>query len=212
MANPRDYYDLLGIRRSASANEIGGAFRRMSKAYHPDLNKSPGAAERMKEINEAYDTLSDPQKRAAYDSELDRARRTRTQTPHSWRENPSPPRRGPDVRISVSLAWEEALYGTELDLFVNGRRLVVDIPGGIDDGTTLRLSGQGEQGANGGRPGDVFVHVRVEYPVDIYYSKEYYKPAPKPDRKRSDDDGCSWGCAAIGAVLLLIPLWIASGC
>ena len=213
MTSRRDCYDILGIRRNASDQEILGAFRRMSKAYHPDLNKNPDAVERMREINEAYQTLSDPEKRAAHDRELDRAGPRRAQPPYSWRETPTPPIRGADVRIGATLTWEEALYGTELVLFVNGRRLVVVIPGGIDDGTTLRLSGQGEPGLNGGNPGDAFVNVRVnvrEYPTA--QTTQYYNPAPEPDRKRSDDDGCSWGCAAIGAVILVVTLWIASSC
>lgn len=211
MTSPRDYYAILGVRRSASGEEIRGAFRRMSMAYHPDLNKSPGAAERMKEINAAYDTLSDPAKRAEYDLALDRAAHSAGAS-HSRRESPSPPRRGVNVRIGVSLTWEEAFYGTELALYLNGRRLVVDIPAGIRDGTTLRLNGQGEPGTNGGRPGDALVNVRVEHPVSARYSEEYAEPARERAEKRSDSEGCGCGGIALVAALAVILLWILSNC
>src|SRR5437588_1073953 len=66
-ANKRDYYEVLGIARTASDDEIKKAFRRLAKQYHPDANKEQGAEARFIEINEAYEVLSDPQKRAAYD-------------------------------------------------------------------------------------------------------------------------------------------------
>ena len=67
MANKRDYYEVLGLQKGASADEIKKAYRSLAKKYHPDVNKEPGAEEKFKEINEAYDTLSDPDKKARYD-------------------------------------------------------------------------------------------------------------------------------------------------
>ena len=63
----RDYYEVLGVQRGASADEVKSAFRQLARKYHPDVNKEPDAEERFKEINEAYAVLSDPDKRAAYD-------------------------------------------------------------------------------------------------------------------------------------------------
>ena len=63
----RDYYEVLGLQKGASDDEIKKAYRSLAKKYHPDINKEPGAEEKFKEINEAYDTLSDPDKKARYD-------------------------------------------------------------------------------------------------------------------------------------------------
>jgi len=67
MAAKRDYYEVLGLGRNASEDEIKKAFRRLARQYHPDVNKEKGAEARFKEINEAYEVLGDAQKRAAYD-------------------------------------------------------------------------------------------------------------------------------------------------
>jgi len=63
----KDYYEILGVSKNASAEEIKKAYKRLAKKHHPDVDKSPGANERFKEINEAYQVLSNPKKRAAYD-------------------------------------------------------------------------------------------------------------------------------------------------
>jgi len=63
----KDYYQTLGVAREAAADDIRKAFRKLARKYHPDVSKEPGAEARMKEVNEAYAVLSDPEKRAAYD-------------------------------------------------------------------------------------------------------------------------------------------------
>ena len=63
----KDYYASLGVERDASADDIKKAYRKLARKYHPDVAKEEGAEERFKEISEAYQTLSDPEKRQAYD-------------------------------------------------------------------------------------------------------------------------------------------------
>jgi molecular chaperone DnaJ len=67
MADKRDYYDVLGLSKGASEDDIKKAYRKLAKKYHPDVNKADDAEAKFKEINEAYEVLSDPQKKAAYD-------------------------------------------------------------------------------------------------------------------------------------------------
>src|SRR5918992_1788370 len=67
MASSPDYYKTLGVDRKASADEIKKAYRTLARKYHPDTNNEPAAEERFKEISEAYDVLSDPEKRKKYD-------------------------------------------------------------------------------------------------------------------------------------------------
>ena len=64
----RDFYEVLGVPRDATAEDIQRAYRKLARAYHPDVNKDPDAEERFKEISEAYDVLSDPETRKRYDA------------------------------------------------------------------------------------------------------------------------------------------------
>jgi molecular chaperone DnaJ len=263
--NKRDYYEVLGISRNASDDEVKRAFRRLAKQYHPDANKEEGSESRFIEINEAYEVLNDPQKRAAYDryghAGLNGAgmgfgdfagfssindlfetffagatgtqRRTGTQ-------------RGADIRYDLTITFEEAVFGCQKEIelprwetcpncrgngaqpgtstarcsscqgtgeirrvqqsifgqFVNvtmcercrgegrvittpcekcrgqgrvrnNRRVVVNIPAGVDDGIVVRVTGEGEVSARGGTPGNLLVILTVK---------------PHPFFKRSGND------------------------
>ncbi|MET7463708.1 DnaJ C-terminal domain-containing protein [Nonomuraea sp. NPDC005501] len=68
MAARRDFYEVLGVDRNADADEIQRAYRKLVRAYHPDVNKDPGAEDKFKEISEAYAVLSDPEQRRRYDA------------------------------------------------------------------------------------------------------------------------------------------------
>ena len=144
---PRDYYEVLGVPRNASQDDIKSAFRRLARKYHPDVSSEPDAEERFKEINEAYAVLSDPQKRAAYDrfghagvrgsggfgggapdfgmgdiADLFEEIFGFGGFGRAWGQNARPrPRRGRDLQISLTLEFEEAVFGTEKEISFSRR-------------------------------------------------------------------------------------------
>lgn len=139
----RDYYEVLGVSKSASKDEIKKAYRKLSKQYHPDINKAPDAAEKFKEIAEAYEVLSDDQKRAQYDQ-------FGHEGPNqgfggfgggadfgggfggfedifntffggggtSRRRDPNAPRQGADLQYTMTISFEEAAFGKETDITI----------------------------------------------------------------------------------------------
>ena len=140
--NNTEYYDRLGVSKDASQDEIKRAYRKMSKKYHPDINKEPGAEEKYKEIQEAYETLSDAQKRAAYDQYgPDGANGFGGQGSFGGFDggagfggfedifssffgggatrNPNAPRQGDDLQYRVNLSFEEAVFGAEKEIHYN---------------------------------------------------------------------------------------------
>ncbi|MFW6150266.1 MAG: molecular chaperone DnaJ [Chloroflexota bacterium] len=253
MAIKRDYYEVLGLPRNASHEEVRRAFRRLAFQYHPDRNRDAEASDRFKEINEAYQILSDPTKRAQYD----RSGGTMGSadfggfsdfgfgglgdifesffggTPFTERRRRSP-QKGESLRTNVTLSFNEAVFGCEREVEVQRvelcpacegtgsapgttpsvcpecrgsghvrrveqsifgrfshivtcprcegegrvtttpcpecrgqgrvkakRKVVADIPAGVDDGQRLRLDGEGSAGIYGGRPGDLYIDISV---------------------------------------------------
>lgn len=254
MAKKHDYYEVLGVGRSASDEDLKKAFRKLAFKYHPDRNREDGAEETFKEINEAYEVLSDQQKRSAYD----RFGHAGAQgvggrgfegfesggfgdifdaffggvTGTSRR---SGPQRGSDLSYGMAISFEEAVFGCEKEVelartercsvchgtksapgsqpekcptckgsgevrrsqrsvfgqFVNVtacsrcngegrvvtdpcsqcggrgkertvRKVAVKIPAGVDDGTQMRLNGEGDAGNRGGPPGNLYVTLSVQ--------------------------------------------------
>src|SRR3954468_19773336 len=80
----KDYYAILGLERGASAEDIKKAYRRLARKYHPDVSKEANAEERFKEVSEAYETLREPEKRAAYDQLGQHAAGQEFRPPPDW--------------------------------------------------------------------------------------------------------------------------------
>ena len=135
----KDYYDVLGIQRAASPDEIKAAFRNMARQYHPDVNKAADSEERFKEINEAYAVLSDPDKRAAYDRYGHAGVNQMGGVPDftsmdfsdifeelfgfgmgggGGRRSARSPRRGADLTYPVGLTFEESVFGCDKEIEV----------------------------------------------------------------------------------------------
>ncbi|MGL5078854.1 MAG: molecular chaperone DnaJ [Waterburya sp.] len=258
-----DYYQILGVSRDVDKDELKRAYRRLARKYHPDVNKEPGAEEKFKEINRAYEILSEPETRARYDrfgeagvggaagaSGFDYSDMggfadifetifsgfgggVGTAAGQSRRRNG--PVRGDDLRLDLKLDFREAVFGGEKQIKIphlescqtcngtgakpgtgvktcgtcggsgqvrratrtpfgsfaqvsacttcNGtgqvieekcgtchgagrqqetKKLKITIPPGVDNGTRLRVSGEGDAGIRSGTPGDLYVYLFVE--------------------------------------------------
>ncbi len=167
MAEKRDYYEVLGVEKGCGEDDLKKAYRQMTKKYHPDLNPDdPTAEEKFKEVNEAYEVLSDPQKRERYD-----------QFGHAGvdpsyggaggagfggfdmgdigdifgdlfgggfggsrrSQNPNAPRRGSDIRVQVALSFFEACKGTAKKISVTRSDSCKDCGGtGAEHGTAMK--------------------------------------------------------------------------
>jgi len=253
MANKRDYYEVLGVDRNTSPADIKKAFRRLAFKHHPDHNKDHGAEERFKEISEAYEVLSDPDKRAAYDrfghagaqgfggrgfegfdfggfGDIFEAFFGGATTSRR-----GGPQRGGDLRYSLDISFAAAVFGCEKEIeivrtercsvcsgtrsepgsqpercpacngtgevrqaqrsifgqFINvttcsqchgegriitkpchhckgqgrervARKIAIKVPAGVDDGTQIRISGEGDTGRSGGSQGNLYVTLSVK--------------------------------------------------
>jgi molecular chaperone DnaJ len=264
-----DYYEILGVSRDADKEDIKRAYRRLARKYHPDVNKEPGAEERFKEINRAYEILSEPETRARYDrfgeagiggaaagaggfqdfgdfggfaadifeSFFSGFGGVGTQTTSRKRG----PARGDDLRLDLKLEFREAVFGGEKEIRIshleacttcegsgakpgtrprtcttcngagqvrraartpfgsftqvsvcptcNGsgqmieekceacggrgqrqetKKLKITIPAGVDNGTRLRVSGEGDAGQRNGPAGDLYVYLFVNEDAEFH--------------------------------------------
>lgn len=137
MVTDRDYYEILGVARTATPEELKQSFRKLARQFHPDVNKSPDAEEQFKEINEAFAVLSDPEKRAAYDRYGHAGVRGAGQDINvdfsnfadiiedffgfggfgrSQQRSRNVPRRGADLQYKVELNFEQAVFGVEKEI------------------------------------------------------------------------------------------------
>lgn len=265
-----DYYEILGIDKNASKEEIKSAFRKMARKWHPDVNKAPEAEAKFKELGKAYETLMDDEKRATYDRFGEDGLKNagfNTQGPFasgfgdldevfnsffggfgfgggaSRRADPNAPQRGDDLRLDIEIEFEEAVFGLTKEIKIdhletcpsckgtgakegskpqmcktcggNGsiqqttrtvlghftqivtcphchgkgtvisdpcpdcrgegrktaeKKIELKIPAGVDNGSRMRLSHEGDAGINGGVAGDLYVVVHVK--PSLYYKRE----------------------------------------
>ncbi len=187
----RDYYDVLGVTRNASDEEIKRAFRRKAKQFHPDANPdNPAAEAQFKEANEAYEVLSDEEKRSAYNrfgENWQHYQGLDGQGPFAnggeahytdvsdvfetffggggrrggFRGHGNFPRAGQDIEQEVVISLREAYEGTQRIVSKGGRGITVQIPKGAATGTKVRLAGEGNPGINGGSAGHLYLVVQV---------------------------------------------------
>lgn len=256
----RDYYEVLGVSRGADQDEVKRAYRRLARKYHPDVNKDPGAEDTFKEINRAYEVLSEPEIRARYDrfgeagvggaaaggagfqdfSDMGGFADIFESFFSGFSGGPTQakrrgPARGDDLRLDLKLDFTEAVFGGEKEIKIshlencmtckgsgakpgtrprtcstcsgsgqvrratrtpfgsftqvsacptcNGtgevvedrcevcggagrkqetKKLKITIPAGVDNGTRLRVSNEGDAGMRSGPPGDLYVYLFVK--------------------------------------------------
>ena len=192
----KDYYAELDVSKDASQKEIKKAFRALARKFHPDNNPNNKRAEtKFKEINEAYETLSDKEVRKEYDHAREMGYFvgdpggqqqyvrvedifgggggsssqdlfTGFQDLFGTAARQRRPQQGVDVTGEISLSFHEALSGPTREFYVGDQVVKVKIPAGIADDARVRINGKGGPGAHGGPPGDIFVTVHVgSHPV-----------------------------------------------
>lgn len=243
----KDYYKILGVARGASADEIKQAFRKLARKYHPDVNPGDKRAEaKFKEINEAYEVLSDPQKRSQYDLLGSNWQKFASGASRTGRPGASPfdftnggvggsgfsdffevlfgrasqqaqprtgtgasgvreesfrrPRAGENIEQPVEVSFQEAYNGGSRNfniqstvactacqgkgqiagkacascqgqgLLPKNKRIQVKIPPGVDNGSKIRVAGEGQPGSNGGPRGDLYFVITVK-PDPVYERK-----------------------------------------
>ena len=196
-----DYYNTLGISKSASEADIKAAYRKMAMKHHPDRG---GDEKKFKEVTEAYETLSDPQKKQMIDMGVDpNAQHTsyRQGSPFEFHFNTGnfedvfsnfgfggrPVRKNKTLNVNIEVTLEDILKGRVIDAEIGipsgSKRLVnIEVPPGIENGQQIRYRGMGEHTLKDVAPGDLIVNVFVkEHPIfqrqgDMLMIKKFISP------------------------------------
>lgn len=186
----KDYYKILGLETNkVTIDEIKNAFRKQAKEYHPDVNGSKQAEERFKDINEAYRILSTSSSKRKYDrvwyshvgKRIDREKQKQEREARpdlltvlfgivkSSKKEPNKkiPIKGENVETEITIDVEQAFYGGNKKIQLRAmdgkmKTFNIKVPAGIRNGEKIRLIGQGKQGQNGGKTGDLFIKVNIE--------------------------------------------------
>lgn len=187
----KTYYQILGVDKNSSADEIKKAYRQLAKKYHPDINKDPGAEERFKEIADAYEVIGDDGRRKQYDK---RSKRPQFDWPFtggqdSWggmnmddimedlkgtgfernfehifgHQFNNNSARGKDVKLDLNITLEDVYYGTSKIINVSGNAFKINIEKGVSDGKRLRIKDRGHyHPLNSQAPrGDAIITIRL---------------------------------------------------
>ncbi len=178
---PRDYYEVLGVGRDAAQGEVKTAFRKLARELHPDVNDhDPQAEEKFKEAAEAYEVLSDPERRSAYDTYGHEGLRGNGFAPGAGFGTIEDifeaffggqgirftrgPMRGQDLVHQVEITAIDAMLGASVKIPSHDGERQIELPSGTQHGTQYLLRGHGLPGSNGGSPGDLVVVVEVIIP------------------------------------------------
>lgn len=179
----KDYYKTLGVARNAAAAEIKKAYRRLAKKYHPDVSKEVNAETRFKEVNEAYDTLSNKKKRAEFDQFGSEGQQYRQHAGQHSRAGAGfggggsfdssifdnifnrrssaggggfSPKPAQNQNATINVSLEDVFLGASKPIHLsNGQKLQVKIPKGIEAGKKIRLAGKGING------GDLILKIEI---------------------------------------------------
>jgi molecular chaperone DnaJ len=193
----KDYYQILGVTKSADATAIKKQYRKLARELHPDKTKGDKKLEdRFKAVSEAYDILSDDKKRREYDDAREAYKSGRInpnmQGGQSFNSGDftdmfgpgadifstlfggARQRHGADLQTEASILFKDSIYGTELNLRLQPQgsaamNITTRVPAGIKDGAKIKIKGRGAPGAAG--PGDLYVTVHVT-PHPIFSRKD----------------------------------------
>lgn len=188
----KDYYKILGLETSrVTIDEIKVAYRAAAKKYHPDVNVGDQLAEdRIKDINEAYRILSVPASKRKYDRTWNAHHVSKTQKKVNGKETilnmflgnidkqvteeqKITPQKGENVETQISIGLREAFYGGEKKISLKSldgkaKTYSVTIPAGIRNGEKIRLIGQGKEGLQGGKNGDLLIQIKIQDDTEFH--------------------------------------------